>query len=91
MKWELIRKEIESLEKRIDEVLAKLDQLGLGQEIIFDEIDSLKSKSRRLTKKDFGVILVGQLVAFGSSTIDKQLMNQIIEGVLDLKSPGLLE
>lgn len=43
--------------------------LGLGQEIIFNEIEELKSASSKVSMKDFQLLLLGKLVAFGESKL----------------------
>lgn len=82
--------EIESLNTKIDEVLQKLDEVGAGQEIIFDEIDSLKAKSLRFTKKDFGLLLIGQLATYGQGVLDQKTIQYIIEKILGTEGRLLL-
>lgn len=46
----------------IDEILLRLEKLGYGQQIIFDEIEELKDLHIKLCKKNFGQVLKGKLV-----------------------------
>ncbi len=57
--------DITILHTKIDSVLERLDKLGYGQEIIYDEIEELKESSKKISKKDFKLLLLGKLVAFG--------------------------
>src|SRR5690606_12102738 len=73
--------ELINLHERIDSILEQLTKLGYGQEIIFDEIESLKNKAQKVSKKDLGLILVGQLVSYGSGLIDSNLAAEIYQKV----------
>ncbi len=76
--------ELADLHSRIDKVLAKLEKLGFGQEIIFDEIEELKSKSKKITKKDLKMMLIGKLVSFGVGKVDTETASQIFETITDV-------
>lgn len=76
--------ELINLHQRIDSILELLAKLGYGQEIIFDEIESLKHKAQKVSKKDLGLILVGQLVSYGSGLITPQLAAEIYQKVNDI-------
>lgn len=76
--------ELVSLHVRIDSILEQLTKLGYGQEIIFDEIESLKNKAQKVSKKDLGLILVGQLVSYGSGLIDSKLAAEIYQKVTNI-------
>lgn len=52
----------ENLDKKIDEVLLRLQKLGFGQEIIFNEIEELRELQTKLSKKSWGQLLKGKLV-----------------------------
>lgn len=73
--------ELNELHHRIDAVLDKLEKLGFGQELIFNEIDDLKSKSKKVTKKDLKMMLIGKIVSFGAGKIDTDLAAQIFEEI----------
>jgi len=83
--------ELINLHKRIDSILEHLIKLGYGQEIIFDEIESLKNKAQRVSKKDLGLILIGQLVSCGSGLIDSKLAAEIYQKVNDIVLDKALE
>ena len=77
-------KELADLHSRIDDVLSRLEKLGFGQEIIFDEIEELKSKSKKITKKDLKMMLIGKLVSFGVGKVDTETASQIFETITDI-------
>lgn len=83
--------ELINLHKRIDSILEHLTKLGYGQEIIFNEIDSLKNKAQKVSKKDLGLILVGQLVSYGSGLIEPNLAAEIYQKVNDIVLEKLVE
>ncbi|UIR56710.1 hypothetical protein LZQ00_02575 [Sphingobacterium sp. SRCM116780] len=83
--------ELINLHKRIDSILEHLTKLGYGQEIIFDEIESLKNKAQKVSKKDLGLILVGQLVSYGSGLIEPSLAAEIYQKVNDIVLEKLIE
>lgn len=60
--YEKINENKSEFNKTIDEILNKLEKLGYGQEIIFNEIDELKELHSKLNKKNFGQILKGKLL-----------------------------
>lgn len=77
-------KELADLHSRIDDILSKLEKLGYGQEIIFDEIEELKSKSKKITKKDLKMMMIGKIVSFGVGTVDTETASQIFETITDI-------
>ena len=83
--------ELINLHKRIDSILEHLTKLGYGQEIIFNEIESLKNKAQKVSKKDLGLILVGQLVSYGSSIITPELAAEIYQKVNDIVLEKVIE
>ena len=60
--YEKINENKVEFDKTIDEILTKLEKLGYGQQIIFDEIEELKDLHSNLNKKNFGQILKGKLL-----------------------------
>jgi len=84
-------KELTELHQRIDSVLEKLEKLGYGQEIIFDEIEQLKSKSKKISKKDLKMMLIGKIVSFGMGKIDTDLAAQIFEEITKVDLTKLIE
>lgn len=61
-----------------------MEKLGFGQEIIFDEIEELKTKSKKITKKDLKMMLIGKLVSFGVGKVDTETASQIFETITDV-------
>ena len=76
--------ELMDLHSRIDEVLSILEKLGFGQEILFEEIEELKSKSKKITKKDLKMMLIGKLVSFSAGKIDAETASQIFETITNI-------
>jgi len=76
--------ELTDLHSRIDSVLEKLEKLGFGQEIIFDEIEELKSKSKKITKKDLKMMLIGKIVSFGVGKVDSETASEIFETITEI-------
>jgi len=77
----------EELKDLIKEVLVKIEGLGFGQQIIFDEFDELRDDIPNLNKKSFGQLLKSKLYdlvaakAFDktvASEIFKEFTNQIL-------------
>jgi hypothetical protein len=73
-----INKSKKELETKIDEVKAELWKLGLGQEIIYNELEELKSLYTKIDKKNWGQVLKGKLIDLGfSELISTETMNYI--------------
>ncbi|MBW4971618.1 hypothetical protein KZY98_14225 [Croceibacter atlanticus] len=84
-------KELTELHERINSVLEKLEKLGFGQEIIFEEIEQLKGKSKKISKKDLKMMLIGKIVSFGMGKIDTELAAQIFEEITNVDLTKLIE
>ncbi|PQV51792.1 hypothetical protein CLV33_101725 [Jejuia pallidilutea] len=84
-------KELTELHDRINSVLEKLEKLGYGQEIIFEEIEQLKGKSKKISKKDLKMMLIGKIVSFGMGKIDTELAAQIFEEITNVDLTKLIE
>ncbi len=70
------------INKRIDEVIARLEKLGLGQEIIFDELSELKELYGKMDKKNWGQLLKGKIVDLGiSQVINAETAKMVFEGI----------
>ncbi|MCM4156725.1 hypothetical protein [Gramella sp. AN32] len=70
----------EELKELIKQVLLKLEGLGFGQQIIFDEFDELRNDIPHLSKKSFGQLLkskLGDLVT--AKAFDKALASEIFK------------
>lgn len=83
--------ELVELSKRIDKVLEKLNELGLGQHILFEEIEELKSKGKKISKKDLKLMLIGKIVGFGMKTIDTKTAQDIFKTITGVDMGKLLE
>lgn len=56
------RKSGADLDKKLNSVIEHLNRIGLGQEIIFDEIGELKELQHTLSKKNWSQLLKGKLI-----------------------------
>ena len=84
--------EIDLLDDKFDQVLEKLHKLELGQEIIFNELEELKFKSRTFSKSDFKKIVIGSIFSMTTKeVISSQLAKQILETIFDLDNFKLLQ
>lgn len=64
---------------RIDEVLYRLEKLEHGQEIVFEEIESLKIPLKKLSKKDFKQLVFGKIwELICQNIISSELAKEII-------------
>lgn len=75
---------------KLDELTKKLNELGFGQEIIFNEIDELRKLYPTLNKKNWGQLVKGKIVDLGlSQVINADVMKMIYEHITDdiLKIP----
>jgi glutamate synthase domain-containing protein 2 len=84
-------KELIELNERIDNVLNKLEKLGMGQEILFEEIENLKEKGKKVSKKDLGLILIGQLVSFGAGKIDSETIKFVFENITGIDLTKMIQ
>lgn len=84
-------KELIELNDRIDRVLNELEKLGMGQEILFEEIESLKEKGKKISKKDLGLMLIGQLVSFGSGKIDSETIKYVFENITGIDITKMIQ
>lgn len=57
------------INQKIDEIINTLTKLGLGQEILFEELVELKDLYGKINKKNWGQILKGKLIDLGLSQI----------------------
>lgn len=70
----------EELKDLIKEVLVKIEGLGFGQQIIFDEFDELRDDIPNLNKKSFGQLLKSKLYDLVvAKAFDKAVANEIFK------------
>jgi hypothetical protein len=70
----------EELKNLIKEVLVKIEGLGFGQQIIFDEFDELRNDIPNLSKKSFGQLLKSKLYDLVTAkAFDKAVASEIFE------------
>jgi hypothetical protein len=74
------------INSKIDSVLSKLDDLGYGQEIIFNEIEELRNLSKKLSKKTWSQLVKGKMVDLViSEVINKNVATYIYEALVEDK------
>ncbi len=74
----------EELNSKIDEIKKSLEKLGLGQEIIFDELEELRTLYSKLDKKNWGHLLTGKLFdLFLKKALDQDAVNLIFKRLTD--------
>lgn len=68
--------------KVVDDILDRLQKLGYGQQIIFDEIEELKELHTKLDKKNFGQVLKGKLIDLSiSKLVENDTISYIFEKI----------
>jgi hypothetical protein len=86
------KKKEEEINKKIDVVLEKLESLGYSQEIIFEEIEELKSSSHKLNKKNWVQLLKGKVIDLAvSQVINKETASYILDILSEGASKLLIE
>lgn len=79
-----INKNPDEIDSKIDEILIRLEKLGYGQEIIFDEIQELKELYLTLNKKHWGQIVKGKLIDLSlAKLIENDTISYIYEKLTD--------
>jgi len=72
--------------EKIDLVIAKLEKLGYGQKIIFDEIEELRGLSKKLNKKTWSQVIKGKVMDLAlSELISKDTASFIYESLVEDK------
>ncbi|OPB97014.1 hypothetical protein BAS10_08210 [Elizabethkingia meningoseptica] len=70
----------QEVDHKVNEILVHLQKLGYGQEIIFEEIEELKSLYTKLNKKNWGQIVKGKLVDIAlSKVVDNDTIAYVYE------------
>lgn len=74
------------IDVKIDQIVQKLHALGLGQEIIFEEFEELKTLHKHLNKKNWAEVLKGKLFNMAvNKLLEKETMSFIYEFLTDEK------
>lgn len=76
--------------QRIEEVLKRLEDLGQGQSRLFDEIESLKDKANKVSRKDLRLLTVGTLMSYGSGVVDPANLVNFFTMITGAMLPGML-
>lgn len=76
------------LHTKINEILQKLEEIGIGQQVVFEEIDSLKERFD-LGKKDWAQLLKGKLVDLGTQNLlEKGVIPMIYQTIIGSNNAG---
>jgi hypothetical protein len=71
-----------NLNSKIDKIIAKLNELGFGQEVIFNELEELRDLQNKLPKKTWGQLLKGKLLDLAlAEIISKETATYIFENL----------
>lgn len=74
----------EEINTKIDTIISELEKLGLGQEILYEELEELKELYSKLDKKNWGQVLKGKLIDLGlSKVISSDTMKAIYSELTD--------
>lgn len=73
-----------ALHSKLNDIIEKLEKQGLGQEVIYDEIESLKNHFN-LGKRNWFQLLKGKVIDL---TIEKALEKTIVAGIYETLSDG---
>lgn len=79
--------ELKDVYSKIDIILEELNKLGLGQQIIFEEIESMKGNATKLNKKDFKMLFLGKVVGTGFIEL---LKNDTVQEFFEVDLPKLI-
>jgi hypothetical protein len=85
-----ISSEKKDIESRVDEIIEHLEKMGLGQEILFEELQELKELYGKLSKRNWGQIVKGKLVDLAlAKLIENDTVSYIYEKLTghDLRLP----
>ncbi|MNK22355.1 hypothetical protein D3C87_406300 [compost metagenome] len=78
--YETIHYTPEQLNAKIDQLIEMLNRQGVGQEVLFDEMQDMKQLYTKLNKKDFGQLVKGKLIDL---VIGKMVENDTISYVYE--------
>lgn len=74
----------QDINQRIDLVIYELKKLGVGQEILFDEIEELREVSNKLNQKSWSQLIKGRVIDLTlESIISKDIAKMIYETLVD--------
>lgn len=80
------KKNEQQLDLLLNEVIEKLEKLGFGQEILYEELEELRSQINNLNKKNWIQLLKGKLMDLAlSQVINKEVASFIFESLTNGK------
>lgn len=80
--YESISDDKESVDLKINALIEKLEKLGFGQEIIFNELEELKELYIHLNKKNWGELVKGKIIDLGlQQIINEDVMKMIYHSI----------
>lgn len=84
------KEEKEATESKLDQILKELNELKLGQQIIFEELNEMR-ELYFLGKKKWYQLLVGKGVEMAAGGIISETLSKQIIAAAKLTAPGLLQ
>lgn len=75
--------ELKEINKKIDSIIEYLEKLDLGHEVIFEEIESLRTDAQKLSKNDFKKIALGKLFNLGvDGLLNQDIVSEILRNLI---------
>ncbi|WP_407277388.1 hypothetical protein R5O20_03095 [Tenacibaculum maritimum] len=76
----------QDIDSKINKITKMLNELGCGQEIIYDELEEIKKLHAQLNKKNWREVVKGKLLDLGlSEVINKEVISKVYEILVDDK------
>jgi len=75
------KKEVKETEARIDKILEELEELSLGHEVLFEELQDLKEQLSVLNKKNWVQLMKGKLMDAYVIEISKEAIKFVYKGL----------
>ncbi|QNL22228.1 hypothetical protein HZR84_09855 [Hyphobacterium sp. CCMP332] len=80
----LTDEELKTFDNKLDIILEKLSKLEHGQEIIFEEIEELRIKSRTFNKSDFKKLVIGSAFSMtANELITSETVRELVQTLWD--------
>lgn len=75
--------ELKSINSKIDSILEAVEKLDIGHEVIFEEIESLRTDAQKLSKKDFKSMALGKLINLGiDGLLDQNSISEFLKNLI---------
>lgn len=75
--------ELKNINSKIDLILEAVEKLDTGHEVIFEEIESLRTDAQKLSKKDFKSMALGRLINLGiDGLLDQNSISEFLKNLI---------